>query len=268
VKTSGIITITTDFGLADPYVAMMKGVILSIHSAARLVDLTHQIRPGFVLQAAGLIRETFIYFPDGTVHLAVVDPGVGGARRSIALEAGGHFFVGPDNGLFWPILHDHPENKPVHLTESKYFLSRISHTFHGRDLFSPVAAHLSLGVPLERFGPVINDPVELALPKPRGKGDTLHGQILRLDNFGNLITNIHRTELERFLESARPVIRVGDLDVEKFGHIYSDVEEGEALALIGSSGWLEIAVNLGRAAEYTGLDTGEIIGAAVKITKT
>lgn len=258
---------TTDFGLADPYVAMMKGVILSINPAARPVDMTHQIRPGFVLQAAGLIRETYVYFPAGTVHLAVVDPGVGGARRAIALEAGGHYFVGPDNGLFWPILQDHPDGKTVHLTESKYFLSRISRTFHGRDLFSPVSAHLSREVPLERFGPVINDPVELALPKPREKGDTLHGQILRLDNFGNLITNIHRMELESFLESARPVVRVGDLVIETFGRVYSDVEEGEALALIGSSGWLEIAVNLGRAAEYTGLDTGEIIGAAVRIAK-
>jgi S-adenosylmethionine hydrolase len=243
-------------------------VVLSINPGARLVEISQDIDPGSVLQAASLLRETFIYFPSGTVHLAVVDPGVGGDRRPIAVEAAGHLFVGPDNGIFWPIICDHQETKTVHLTERKYFLPHVSSTFHGRDLFSPVAAHLSAGVTPEGMGAEINDPVELALPTPQRKGGILYGEIVRMDNFGNLITNIHRRELDHFLKSEHPVIKVGNLVTKRLGHVYSDAEEGEALALMNSSDWLEIAVNLGRASEDTGIDSAKIIGAVVKVEKS
>ena len=267
MKPSGIITFTTDFGLSDPYVAMMKGVILSINPSASLVDVTHQVGPGSISQAALVIRETFSYFPEGTVHLAVVDPGVGSNRRLIALEAAGHFFVGPDNGLFWPVFRDFEGTKAVHLTQSRYFLTSITHTFHGREIFAPVAAHLSLGLSLESLGRAIRDLTKLTIPRPYVQGEVLCGQIIRVDNFGNLVTNISARELTDFLESAPPRIEAGKLVIRKLSRIYADCEEGEPLALINSSNFLEIAVNLGRASEYFGLRNGEIVGALVEVSR-
>jgi len=264
---SRIITLTTDFGLSDAYVAMMKGVILSINPSARLVDVTHQVGTGSIFQAALLIRETFPYFPEGTVHLAVVDPGVGSDRRLLALQAGAHFFVGPDNGLFWPVFRDFEGSKAVQLTQSRYFLPSITQTFHGREIFAPVAAHLSLGLSLESFGPTIEDLAKLTIPQPYIERAVLHGQIIRVDNFGNLVTNIPARELTDFLASCPPRIESGKLVIRKLSNIYADCEEGEPLALINSSNLLELAVNLGRASEYIGLKNGEILGALVEVAK-
>ena len=267
MEPSRIITLTSDFGLHDPYVAMMKGVILTIHSSARIVDISHQIRAGSIIHAASLLHETFSFFPKGTVHMAVVDPGVGTDRRLIGLEAGGHFFVGPDNGIFWPVIEDCEEAKVIHLTNRVYFRPRISHTFHGRDIFAPAAAHLSMGVDLEKMGPRIDAPQRLLYPKPKENDDTLYGEITRVDNFGNLITNIPRRDLDLFLVSARPVIEVGDLVIEKLSPVYADVEQGEPLALINSSDWLEIAVHQGRASQYIGLGKEDIFGVEVRVKK-
>ena len=268
MNASGIITLTTDFGLSDPYVAMMKGVILSINPGAQVVDISHQIRAGSIIQAAGLVHETFPFFPKGTVHVAVVDPGVGSERRPMGMEAGGHFFVGPDNGIFWPIVEEYKKTRIIHLTESKYFLPSISPTFHGREVFAPTAAHLSQGVSLERMGAALSNPVKLHVPKPQAEGGVLYGEITRVDNFGNLISNIHRRDLESFLESWEPVIEVGDLTIKRLRPIYADAQEGEPLALINSSDWLEIAVNLGRASQYVGVPSEELIGTEVKVSKS
>jgi S-adenosylmethionine hydrolase len=268
MNASGIITLTTDFGLSDPYVAMMKGVILTINPGAQIVDISHKIRAGSIIQAAGLVHETFSFFPRGTVHVAVVDPGVGSERRVLGMEAGGHSFVGPDNGIFWPIIEDHKRTRIIHLTESKYFLPSVSHTFHGREVFAPAAAHLSQGVSLKRMGSELSNPVKLHVPKPQEEGGVLYGQITRVDNFGNLISNIHRRDLESFLESFEPVIEVGDLTIKRLRPIYADAQEGEPLALINSSDWLEIAVNLGRATQYVGLASEEILGAEVKVSRS
>ena len=267
MKPSGIITLTTDFGLSDPYVAMMKGVILSINPLARIVDVTHQVRTGSIAQAALLIHETLPYFPQGTVHLAVIDPGVGSRRRLLALTAGAHLFVGPDNGLFWPVFRDFEGAKAVQLTQSRYFLPCITQTFHGRDIFAPVAAHLSLGLSLVSLGPTVHDLTKVTLPHPYAKGGVLCGQIIRVDNFGNLVTNISARELTDFLQSAPLRIEAGTLVIRKLSRIYADCEEGEPLALINSSNLLEIAVNLGRASEYIGLRDGEILGALVEVSK-
>src|SRR4030042_7024923 len=145
MKPSGIITLTTDFGLTDPYVAMMKGVILSINPTAKIIDITHLIGAGSTSQAAAVIQEIYPYFPQGTIHVAVVDPGVGTERRLLAFEARSHFFVGPDNGVFWPVLMNDPNSRLVLLTETKYFLPHVPKTLHGREIFAPVAAHLSRG---------------------------------------------------------------------------------------------------------------------------
>ncbi len=268
MKPSGIITLMTDFGLRDPYVAMMKGVILSMNPAARIVDITHQIRAGSIFQGALLIHETYPFFPPGTIHVAVIDPSVGSDRRLIALEADDHLFVGPDNGIFWPILEDQDNPKVMHLTEDRYFLPDVSYTFHGREVFAPVAAHLTLGVPLGSLGDPIADPIALTLPVPREKEGILYGEIVRVDNFGNLITNIHREVFEKFIGSDPPVIEIKNLAVRRFGLTYADVEEGEPLALINSSQFLEIAVNLGRASHYLEKQSGEIIGTLVKVRKS
>jgi S-adenosylmethionine hydrolase len=267
VKSSGVITLTTDFGLHDPYVAMMKGAILTVHPGARLIDVTHLIDPGAVAQAAGLVRDTFPFFPAGTVHVVVVDPGVGSARRPIAVAAAGHFFVGPDNGLFWPIIEAHAGATVIHMTEACYFRPPVSKTFHGRDLFAPAAAHLSLGVGLEQVGAPITDTVRLLLPAPQRKGGSLVGQIVRIDHFGNLITNIHRSELERFLMAAPAVIEVGHKTIEGLRQAYTDVRRGELLALMDSSDYLEIAVNMGRAAKATDLNADVILGSEVIVKR-
>jgi len=200
--------------------------------------------------------------------VAVVDPGVGGPRRLIGLEANGHVFVGPDNGIFWPVIQDFKGATVYHLTETRFFLHNVSPTFHGREIFSPVAAHLSTGVDLKAMGPTLDDPVKLDFPIPRVSEGALYGQIIRVDNFGNLITNIHSKKLARFLEMSQPVIELGNLTIKKLSKVYSDVEEGEPLALVSSSNWLEIAVNLGRASEYIGVDPEETIGTIVKVVNS
>jgi S-adenosylmethionine hydrolase len=267
MKPSGVITLTTDFGLSDPYVAMMKGVILSINPAARLVDIGHHISAGSIGEAAYLIREAAPFFPKGTVHVAVVDPGVGTERRPIAIQTASYLFVGPDNGVFWPAVRQEAQAKVFHLTESAYFLSRITRTFHGREIFAPVAAHLSLGVDPARMGAVITDPVPSDLPEPFEKDDCLYGQIVRIDHFGNLITNIHAHALAEFLKSSDPFIRVGHFNLKRLMETYAHAGKGEPLALINSAGFLEIAVNRGRACEAVGVRDRDIVGTAVEVSR-
>ncbi len=267
MSRSGIITLLTDFGLSDAYVAMLKGVILSINRNARLIDITHNINAGSIFQGACILKESFSYFPSGTVHVAVVDPGVGSSRRIIALKAAGHYFVGPDNGIFWPVIEYYKETEIIELTEEKYFLPHVTGTFHGRDLIAPVAAYISIGTEFGELGrPAIN-PEVLTLPRPYQKDDTLKGQIMRIDNFGNLITNITAGMLAEFLGSNKSVIHVGDFEISGISNTYSNKEKGELLALINSSDYLEIAVNLGRASEYLGKASDEIIGTCIKVVK-
>jgi S-adenosylmethionine hydrolase len=264
---SGIITLTTDFGLIDPYVAMMKGVILSINPKAIIIDITHHIQVGSILTASSLIRETFPFFPQGSIHVGVVDPTVGSQRRLMGIEAGGHFFVGPDNGLFGPIINDHKDARIIKLENKKYFLPHLTYTFHGREVFAPIAAHLSCGVPLDEMGSNILDPVYLYAPLPQKRGDVLYGQVTRVDNFGNIITNISHHDLQLFIGSAEPIIELGHIRITGINRIYSEAESGEVLALIYSSNLLELAVNLGRADKYIGIDPEQLLGAELKIRK-
>lgn len=267
MKVSGIITLTTDFGLSDLYVGVMKGVILSVNPKAQIVDISHEIRMGSIVHAAGLIHDAYRFFPEGAVHVVVVDPGVGGQRRPIIVRTEHHLFVGPDNGLFSPVITSHPHAEAIHVTKSRYFLPEVSHTFHGRDIFAPVAAHLSLGVDPLEMGSLITDHALLSFPKTEQEGDLLLGQIVRVDHFGNLITNINRKEVKGFLGTHRPVVRVKGLVIEGVAKTYTDVSSGEALALIGSSECLEIAVNLGRACDRLGLDPGQCIGLEVELRR-
>ena len=263
----GIITLTSDFGLSDPYVGMMKGVILSINPEARIVDISHLIKAGDIPHAARLIQDTFNYFPKGALHVGVVDPGVGGPRRPILVHIRDHCFIGPDNGLFWPIISSHKHVDIIHLTEDKYFLPRVSRTFHGRDIFAPVAAHLSSGINPLKMGSAVHDPVKLRIPVAEQHGGILSGQVIRVDHFGNLITNIRRRDLDRHVGTDPPAIKIGGLVIDALYKTYSDAEEDEIMALIGSSECLEIAANRGRACDRLDVDLKDLVGMKVKVGK-
>jgi S-adenosylmethionine hydrolase len=232
-----IVTLTTDFGARDPYVAAMKGVILGIAREARLVDVSHEVAAHDVTEAALALEAAAPFFPPGTVHLAVVDPGVGTARRGLVVVAAHAVFVGPDNGLFTPFLEG-GEVRAYELTASQYRLRTVSRTFHGRDVFAPAAAHLALGLPAERLGPRVEDPVRLHWPTVRETHGAVAGTVLHVDRFGNLVTSIRAEAFESF--GAVTVRVVGR--VLPFVGTYGDLATGQAGALIGGSGRLEIAV--------------------------
>jgi S-adenosyl-L-methionine hydrolase (adenosine-forming) len=240
-----IITLTTDFGLADPFVGIMKGVILGIAPDAHVVDITHDIRSYDILEAAFLIDSTYRYFPSGTIHVIVVDPGVGSARRPMVAAAKDHIFVAPDNGVLSYILSDvqPPGYSAYWINNRSLFLNAISQTFHGRDIFAPVAAHLALGIPIESVGPRIVDFVKKSLPKPRPQGDKLLGTVLRIDKFGNIITNLKRSQL-----GSDFAIRVAGLSITRLCTSFSEAEPGEFFAVEGSTGYIEVALNQGSAA--------------------
>jgi len=250
----GIITLLTDFGTKDPYVGIMKGVVLGLNPNAAIVDLTHQIAPGDITRAAHVMGESFSFFPPSTIHVAVVDPGVGTNRKPILVKSRNHFFVGPDNGLFWPIIKADSKVLMVHLTNEKFFLPHICPTFHGRDIFAPVAGHLSLGTDPLIMGERLENPISIPDTTPTRKGDTLFGRAVRIDHFGNIITNIRREDLVRFLGGRQMVIRVEKESIEGVMETYADGAKGKLLALFGSTDHLEFAVNSGRADRLLNLD--------------
>lgn len=247
-----IITFTSDFGLDDPFVGIVKGVILSINPDATIIDITHLIPPQDVLQAALTLRSAFRFFPPQTIHLAVVDPGVGSHRKPIVIDSHPYIFVGPDNGLFSLVLG---ENFTPYLIENpRFFLPEVSQTFHGRDIFAPVAAHLSLGVPPTAIGRKLESIERLSIPSPFIREDRIIGQILAFDRFGNAITNISRELLEG---KKRISVKVGEYFIEGLSAYYGEKKPLTPLALIGSSGFLEIAINLASAKELLGLAKGD-----------
>jgi len=238
-----IVTLTTDFGTRDAYVAAMKGVILGIAREVRLVDVSHEVAAHDVTEGALALEAAAPFFPAGTVHLAVVDPGVGTARRGLAIVTDGARFVGPDNGLFTPFL----EGRGWHafeLTAAEYRLRAVSRTFHGRDVFAPAAAHLALGVAPERLGPRVEDPVRLHWSSVRATHGAVAGTVLHVDRFGNLVTSIRVEAFEGF---GAINVRLGGRALPFVG-TYGDLTTGQAGALVGGSGRLEIAVREGSAA--------------------
>ncbi|HXG31463.1 MAG TPA: SAM-dependent chlorinase/fluorinase [Thermodesulfobacteriota bacterium] len=245
-----IITLTTDFGLKDHYVGAMKGVILSVNPDALITDITHEIPPHDVFKGAFTLRNSYRYFPRGTVHVAVIDPGVGGRRRPIAVEADGHIFVGPDNGVFTFIYRESKSFSAFEITNPRYFLPDVSFTFHGRDIFAPVAANLSLGVSVECLGKRVKKPVALRIKEPEIRRGEIIGKIIYVDSFGNLITNIPAG-----LIKPESTIYVGKRVISGISKSYTDVPEGRFLAVIGSSGFLEISINRGRACDV--INVGE-----------
>jgi hypothetical protein len=252
-RRSGVITLLTDFGLEDAYVGVVKGVLLGINPRARLVDLTHVVPPQDVRRAALLLEGAWRFFPRGTVHLAVVDPGVGGARRPIAVAAGGHYFVGPDNGLLG-FCFDLPGARGVLLTAARYHRHPVSRTFHGRDVFGPVAAHCSRGVRLAALGPPVRDPVRLAWPAPRRRGRRVVGEVLLVDRFGNLLTNLRASDLAG--PPDRGVLTVGGVRIRGLAGTYAERPRGALGTSIDSSGRVEVFEREGSARRRLGIGPG------------
>lgn len=266
MQPNGIITLTTDFGTTDSYVGVMKGVILSIAPQARLIDISHEISPQNIQQAAYIVQSFYRYFPPGTIHLVIVDPGVGSARRAIALGAPGATFVAPDNGVLTYVWRDAidrhgPAACPVHeLAEPRFWLARVSSTFHGRDLFAPTAAHLAGGVPLRAVGPRLPSLTEAELEQPgHGRDGELVGRIIHVDHFGNCITNITPAHLEQAGLNDQVVVRIIDQRIAGLRHTFADGPLGALIALIGSTDRLELAVRNGSAAQTLGVGIGDIV---------
>lgn len=266
MRPNGIITLTTDFGLADSYVGIMKGVILSIAPQAQLVDITHNVGPQDIHQAAYIVQTYCGYFPTGTIHVIVVDPGVGSQRRAIACATPEAFFIAPDNGVLTYAWRDARERwgadscQAVELAEPSFWLQRVSSTFHGRDIFAPVAAHLVAGAPLATLGQRIDAPVEAALEQPmRGRDGGLVGRIIHVDHFGNCITNVTPQHLQEAGLWPNPTIDIIDQHITTISRTYADGPMGALIALIGSSDHLELSVRNGSAAQTLGVSIGDIV---------
>lgn len=248
-RKPSLITLTTDFGMADGYVGVMKGVILGLNPDAAIVDLAHDVPPQSVVDAAYVLRRAYEFFPPGTIHVLVVDPGVGTTRRAIAAASDTATFVAPDNGVLTYVLDDlrakGEEVHAVHLTNSSYWLSEVSDVFHGRDIFAPVAAHLSLGVDLHRLGPPIEDLLNLLPPHLERQQDRIVGQVMHIDHFGNVLTNLSRSEIESL--GPELTVRLGQRQIRGLHRVFASGTEGDPIAYIDSSGHLAVAVVNGSA---------------------
>jgi S-adenosylmethionine hydrolase len=259
-----VIALLTDFGTRDHYAGTMKGVALGICPDAAFVDITHDISPHDVLGGALELSASYKYFPSGTIFLVVVDPGVGSARRPLAAEAGGYRFVAPDNGVLTLAFKDTPPKRVVELTERRYARPTVSRTFEGRDRFAPAAAWLAKGIDLSGLGRSLASWQMLSVPEPAVAESQILGEVLRIDRFGNLVTNVDRRMFERFAGTGRIEIVAGTQAVDAVVATYADADAGAVCALFGSSDHLEVAVNGGSAAER--LDLGR--GARVTIVRT
>lgn len=247
-----IITLLTDFGLKDHFAGVLKGVVASIAPAVRVVDITHEVEPYAIAQARFLLAQSWPYFPAGSIHVAVVDPGVGSARRPILVQAHAHLFVGPDNGLFSDLL-DAPRAKVRLIANRKFLLPAVSSTFHGRDVFAPVAAHLALGVAPARIGPLISDAIRLPGRAVQTSAGLWLGEVIHVDRFGNLITNLPASCTAG---SGPLVLRIGSHKLREVASSYAAMAPRTPAVVSGSSGCLEVAVNQDSAARLLGLGVG------------
>ena len=251
-----VIALLTDFGTRDHYAGTMKGVALGICPDATIVDITHEIPPQDVMTGALELGASYKYFPAGTIFLAVVDPGVGSARRGIAADAGGYRFVAPDNGVLTVALKESAPKRVVELTERRYMRPTVSCTFEGRDRFAPVAAWLAKDIELTELGPTLTSWRVLSIPEPSTTVDEIVAEVLLVDRFGNLITNVDRRTFEQFAGDGPLAVTAGDHVVGTIVSTYSDAHRGSVCALFGSSDHLEVAVNGGSAAQALQLGRG------------
>ena len=254
-----IITLTTDFGTNDHFVGAMKGVLLDISPEATIVDISHAVQSFDILDGALTIAQAYSYFPDGTIHIVVVDPGVGTERRPILASSDGYHFVAPDNGVL-SMVYEREERMHVrHVTADHYFRQPLSNTFHARDIFCPVAAYLAKQVDVQKFGDEIEDYVRFAAPKPKAVAENrLRGVVLRADRFGNLITNVTPEDVPALFAAQPGAFRivVGSHEVTTIRGAYAEGEPGEVFGILGSMGYLEIVANRAAAAQLTGAGKG------------
>lgn len=254
-----IITLLTDFGAVEHYVGAMKGVILGICPQAQLVDISHDVTPYAIPEAAFTLAQAWKCFPAGTVHLVVVDPGVGSARRAILMEEGGHFFVAPDNGVLTMVMDEEPKHRVLEITVDRWFRKPVSQTFHGRDIFAPVAANIASGVAVSKFGRRIGEYIRLGFSKPQQTdANSWSGNVLKIDRFGNIVTNFDRSFC--LLLASRPfMIYIGSGEVSRFLSNYAEAPDGEPFAICGSSGYLEVSVKQRSAAQIVAVDTASAV---------
>jgi len=262
-RDGALVTLLSDLGIRDTYVGVMKAVILSIYPEARIVDLCHEISPQDIQQAAFLLDTAWGYCPEGTVHVVVVDPGVGSERRVLAVEARGQRFIAPDNGVLTYILAGAREFRAYSVERSEHLLPNVSQTFHGRDILAPVAAAVARGLALEELGPEITGPVvRFPVSRPVMNEGELVGHVIHVDRFGNLVTDLTETDVLTWQHEVGAdsfVIRVGDSVIDEIRMAYAGANPGELLAIYGSSGRMEVSLNLGSAAECLRLGTGAIV---------
>jgi S-adenosylmethionine hydrolase len=243
-----ILTLTTDFGLVDHYVGTMKGVILGICPHAQVVDISHEVKPFAIREGAYLVAQAYRYFPKKTVHVVVVDPGVGSSRRPILLEAAGQYFIAPDNGVL-SMIYQAEKSKIRLIANDRYFRHPVSRTFHGRDIFAPVGAHIAAGEPAARIGKIIDDYLRPAFGKPVRTGKrTWTGEVLHIDRFGNIVTNFLASDFPD-LERRDVSLAIGPVEIEVLAHNYTECSEGELFLIVGSSGYVEVSMNQGSAVE-------------------
>ena len=253
--TRPIITLTTDFGLSDHFVGVMKGVILGIEPAAQVIDISHGVQPFQIADGAFTIAQAYGYFPKKTIHVVVVDPGVGSARRPLLAEIAGQYFIAPDNGVL-SMVFAREKPKVRHITTERYFLHPVSRTFHGRDVFSPVAAHLAAGVRPAQFGQRIDDYLRATFGTPAQTGPhAWTGTILKADHFGNLVTNFHIDQFPSVRTRAF-ALKAGLQVIARLALTFSECAPGQLFAIVGSSGFLEVAVSEGSAAVTSGCGAG------------
>jgi len=252
-----IITLTTDFGTNDHFVGALKGVIVDIVPNAQIVDITHAVQAYDVLDGALAIAQTYSYFPSGTVHMVVVDPGVGTTRRPIIASSDGYHFVAPDNGVLSMVYAKEERIRVRHITSDHYFRQPVSSTFHGRDVFAPVAAYLAKQVDSHKFGDEIEDYVKFAAPRPKPAGENrIRGVVLKVDRFGNLITNVTPDDAPAVFAGGAFKIVVGSKEITDLRTAYAEGAPGEVFGVLGSMGYLEIVANRAPAAQLTGVGKG------------
>jgi S-adenosylmethionine hydrolase len=252
-----ILTLTTDYGTSDPLVGTMKGAILSVNPAARIVDITHAIEPYDVLDGALALAQAWSYFPQDTIHVAVVDPGVGTPRRPILVLSGGHWFIAPDNGVLWLTVGAPKPLEAWHILSDRYFRRPVSKTFHGRDIFGPVAAALSLSGQASDFGTPIDSIERIELPAPLVEGNTIRGLVLHVDRFGNIMTSLTPENAPAIFSSQPFRLSISDAEVNQLVQTFGEAPTQTPVGLVGSSGFLEIAVNKANAARLLGVNRGD-----------
>lgn len=260
---SQIITLTTDFGLQDHYVGVLKAILLRISPDSRLVDISHEIPPQDVMAGAWVVRNAATSFPEGTVHLVVVDPGVGTERRSVVVEMGDQLFVGPDNGIF-SLLAEEAPYRAFEIGRKDLYEPKLSNTFHGRDLFAPVAAHLANGLPIDEVGTEVSELITYRWARPIADGAGIQGWVVHIDRFGNLVTNIPDDLIQSAIGSQNMKIYVGNTILKEFSRSFGSVEEGDPVAYIGSSDMLEVAINKGDASQMLGVQKGAQVSIVIQ----